>query len=324
MNRRFVQHGMLSRLACGVALIACVTQVAVGQEARSTESKASKLPGRIYVGVTIRGAPPRKTNRGGLFEARQIIRIDPVVGTREVIVPDGTEPRVSPNGIQLAYQRTEVPADGIGDTKRQLCILDLARPNSMRVLCDANWMGGWDRRGRQLAINTFDEVGRGYRMECQMVDSLNASRATSNILASDIVVDCSPTSNTLLVSQGGAGADPLLYTVSTDGKNKKSIGDWGVRGRFSPDGRYIAFVRHYEPTTACISDLDGRIVQKAFVASERMVPSELCWSPDGRHLAIVAHRVPERHDTLVIVTATGQFAKELKLEVDDASPPDWK
>jgi hypothetical protein len=203
----------------------------------------------------------------------------------------------------------------------------LAKPDSVRVLCDANWFGGWTGRGSKLSIKTIE----GLYTESQFFDLPTGNRSKVNISQHHTILDCCPVTDLFLAAPGGPVEDNTAWTFKPDGSQVAPIAKNLFQARFSPDGQKIAFVRWEEPLTAFITDREGRPLRKLLVATDNWLPTKVCWSPDGRHLAIVVSISIDRRnifaprpDAVVIVSDSGAVMKEFVLPTDDASAPDWK
>jgi Tol biopolymer transport system component len=99
-------------------------------------------------------------------------------------------------------------------------------------------------------------------------------------------------------------AGQSLYEVPLNGGQSRLLRRAARAGRWSPDGRWLAFISTEPPHGLHVATTDGTRVQA--LATDLVVGDFAVWSPDGRHLLIRAQ--PEREhepDWWVIAPDTG-------------------
>jgi len=144
----------------------------------------------------------------------------------------------------------------------------------------------WSPDGRQIAFSALapeyssyevfvvDTASRGIRhLEIPLVGGANRAE-----------VSWSPLGDRLAFVQSAAADDGRIYTMKVDGTDIQYLTE-GDRPSWSPDGKYIAFVRPRRPGTygdIFIIDPEGKNPKQLTYDIEADGPS---WSPDGNHIA---------------------------------------
>lgn len=144
----------------------------------------------------------------------------------------------------------------------------------------------WSPDGRQIAFSALapeyssyevfvvDTASRGIRhLEIPLVGGANRDE-----------VSWSPLGDRLAFVQRAAADDGRIYTMKVNGTDIQYLTE-GNRPSWSPDGKYITFVRPRRPGTygdIFIVDPEGKNPKQLTYDIEADGPS---WSPDGNHIA---------------------------------------
>jgi eukaryotic-like serine/threonine-protein kinase len=196
------------------------------------------------------------------------------------------DPSISPDGHRVAYQWRD---RANGNENMDIWVADAARGTRTRVTFDpsVDVLPVWSPDGRQLAFRS-NRSGTSdlYRK------SIDADVPETRLLASELrkdPTDWSPDGRAILFTQFNSRTDADIWQVAADGSAPPHVViagpgvQWG--GRFSPDGRYVAYV----------SNESGRfdvIVQSLGPDRRRWLisvagGSEPSWRHDGQQLLYV-------------------------------------
>lgn len=154
--------------------------------------------------------------------------------TAERSVQGMKHPALSPDGRTLYFAlrgdiwRVTLDGEAAGDAAR----LTLHEANDVkpRVSPDGKWVAFSSRRSGNYDIFIAPAEG-------------GAPRQVTFHEATDVVADWSPDGKTLLFYSNRDGSHDL-YTIPAEGGTERRLTfDGGVHGRFSPDGRQVAYVR---------------------------------------------------------------------------------
>jgi TolB protein len=130
--------------------------------------------------------------------------------------------------------------------------------------------------------------------------------------------------NGLIVFDRNVKGIAQLFTVDPSGKSLRRLTTTsGQSGKWSPDGRRIAFVTS-GPALA-VMDANGAHA-RTLVSRKGLLPYQLAWSPDGRMVAFTACHMNKfgcsSYD-LDVVAATGSGFRRLATTVFATSTPAW-
>lgn len=240
-------------------------------------------------------APPRGTL---VYERGGTIYLAVLGGQERTLVPSGQYPRLSPDGVQVAYvgQVGNTPPQllSIGTRTRQItAITDKARNPALPV---------WSPDGRSVIFRA--EVGETTELFVVEANGDNLRQITRAPTVTDGATQpaWSADGKSLLYKNVGDGT---FYRVPLAGGAPERVrASMGQQYDLtpSPDGTFLAFTARAEVErefALYVMDASGRNERKvanllAVTASEQL--GSLAWSPDGR---------------AILVASGGSFAQEI-------------
>jgi Tol biopolymer transport system component len=316
----------LSRIVV-LACVAAGTLAAVDCAAQDPQP----LTGRLYMSVFKR-VPPES-----LRKARQIVAVDLATGRYEEVGAPGIDPRVSPDGKQIAYWTL-----GSRNESYQAWIKELGRNDEPRFLSYGQ-ISGWLNDGAELIVKDPQRQEKGHRWlySNYFIDASGANRRDLKLPPQAYVVDCTADGKWLLICGIERGQ---LHLLAADGGEPTRVSlpvHQTYKGRFSPDGRQVTYVASAKPNRVVILNRDGSNWREIYRGKGLTDPKEVCSSPDGKHLAIVLfdwieengrriRSVAPEHDNnfrVLIVDKEGKNPRPLLLEglaVTEIIGLDWK
>ncbi|HET9945526.1 MAG TPA: hypothetical protein VFR56_07715 [Actinomycetes bacterium] len=281
---RAVRAHRQRRLVLALAAAAAAVGVLVaGSALVAGDDRAEGPPGG---GEEQAGELPPPGHRIVFSSDSEVLLVDDRGGT-PVPVLDGTQPRFSPDGRQLALVDDEglaaVAAVGSWEVRR---LEDGPVPAEREV---AGLV--WSPDGQQLAyVAQVPDTGQG--ADLRVVDVATGRTASTRHFAAPYVaaLDWSPDGTTLALGfdRTGLGGRMVVDTLDlSTGTLTPLLRGWGetLGVRYSPDGTRIAF---YSDSRACICTAapDGSDIRVALQFSGGEPDSaRLAWSPDGTTLA---------------------------------------
>lgn len=315
----------LSRIALACLLVAALSTD--GAAAQDTPP----LGGRLFMSVFKRVSPDE------LRHARQIVAVDMESGQYQEVGAPGLEPRLSPDGEQLAYWTF-----GTDNQAFETWIKRLGTPDEPQFL-GYGQVAGWLSDGRDLAIRDPERPQDGGRWKYTnyLIDVSGANRRELKLPPNVSVIDCSADGKWLLVDgverrqlhvMPASGGEPARVSLAAHRTYK---------GRLSPDGKRVAYIVSSKPDRVMIVDREGSNWRQIYRGQGLTEPDELCWSPDGNHLAIVLfdyieengrriRSIAPEHDNnyrVLILDQHGKNPRPLVLEglsVEEISSVEWK
>lgn len=217
---------------------------------------------------------------------------------------------LSPDGRQFAYvsgaYRTD-DKDGSTHQDRKVYLRPLndpkAKANCLEVEGDHVC---WSPDGKQLLVVSYE----GGSIEHYLVDVQTKTSKSLKLpevkpaaeakgLAGYIVTDWSADGQWFLtMCSTGDEEDFKLYRVKRDGSEAHRIKgvDFGVCGRFSPDGKSVLYLGKREKDGEALFVVDvakGKPRQVSQELNGRFDTLGYCWSPDGKRIAYVWENSPE-------------------------------
>jgi len=124
----------------------------------------------------------------------------------------------------------------------------------------------------------------------------NAQREYSNLSFS--------TDDTRIIFTGSDDAGQNVYEIPTLGGEPRLLKRAATVARFSPDGRWLAFVSHDSSGGVRVAARDGAGFRT--IASELVDVSCVVWSPDSRSVLVHAHPAPDLEADWWIVPVDGR------------------
>ena len=180
-----------------------------------------------------------------LSSSSSTYKLDPTTGQRSVLVADGEDAVISPDRTRVAYVR---------DLDRDLCLYrdPLGSCWAFNDLLTADLSGADDR----AVAHTADMVHR-------------------------FSPDWSPKGSRILFAWSTLDEGWGLAWVRPDGSGLETLELYAGRGRFSPDGRKVAYARDGNIKLMNLAGRHTRLLTSD-ASSDGYAPD---WSPDGRQIA---------------------------------------
>lgn len=217
------------------------------------------------------------------------------------------EPAFSPDGSMLVFS-----SEGEGGSNRDLYLKrrDGEEPIRLTSHPEIDTQPAWSPDGRQIAFLRRNQANWAMTMLVVLTypGGSNSIVDEKEIAAAGEGLDWSPDGKyfvTGVVSEMDAKTDSGrgLCLISVDGSEKRVITSrlagevtQDFNPRFSPDGRWIAFLRSRDQETS-LSDLyvldlekEGSADATTQLTFDRRRISDLRWMPDGRSLIIASYR----------------------------------
>jgi len=259
-------------------------------EMKPSAEKARRLTGRIFASGVI-----EVTHAGGEQGAvNGVFSIDPSDGSWSAVAEMEASCGVSSAGGRLAFITIKAPAGA------WVCdIRGAAKP----VLIFPKASGAiWAPDGNSLVIELPAPAPREYRgqehwgeeEEKWQVQVDGSNRVRLQLPPTHDLNDWSPDGKWIITNWDHHSPEGAhLYVMHPDGTAQRQLTRPGFHyswhGRFSPDGRQIAY-QHLENRggrTIRIVDFDGSNDHELFATHGSTEPEMACWSPDGHFLAVL-------------------------------------
>ncbi len=179
--------------------------------------------------------------------------IDPETGACEVIVADGTGPRLSADRRQLAYVAMERPDPATQpDAFKQRCSA-WVRQAGENAEPQQIWIGDghanicWERGGQHVIVAQYERLANSstWTQTNWRVDVAKAEAAKLELPENDGVTDAAHHSDRIIAWRLG-NRKIQLVTMSYEGGGVTALtrpGQYDYKGRFSPDDEHLLFLR---------------------------------------------------------------------------------
>jgi RNA polymerase sigma factor (sigma-70 family) len=261
-----------------------------------------------------------------------ILAIDPETGAwTKLTDPGGMLASASPDGKAVAFVRdgrAVYRCDTAGGEPKQLC-------ETTRTI-----VGGlvWTRDARQFYLSTSRIRGAALGLvsvwshETWRYDADGRNPVLVKLPEEVFVLGLAPDGKSFLTgSQRLVRQETVeMGVIRTDGTGYRRMSEaGGVNvGRFSPDGRHVAYCRFEKDRAGVLavgSDGEGR--KKVFGGPGTGIAG-CCWSPDGKRLAVIANDFDGKQTTrwrIELMDADGKDRRvvPLKAKVGLLQGPDW-
>lgn len=302
--------------------------------ADGAKSDKAKLAGRIFVSAYFRDEKNEFS--------RAIIAVDPNTGTWKKMTDDGSQPRVSPDGETLAYQRD-----------RKIWTCDTQGANNPGRIADVHGRPIWSPDGKHLILSPWRYEGENkkktMRFSTYKVSLETFGKTQLDIPATDSASDWSPDGKWLITASNrdDKAKGWQLFIMRLDGTQSRHLSKKDgqhVFARFSPDSRRIAYVYSTSGVSSIrMVDIDGKNDREVLRAKGVMGLHAVAWSPSGKHLAVVVFEWALGEDgqkfvgagndhkhRLLMMEADGSNQREVQVQVEDNQKilelglPHWK
>lgn len=239
-------------------------------QSTSPDADEKTLPGRIFVNAFIRDTQDRIS--------LWIVAVDPETGDWIRLVNEANFPRVSPDGRTLAYLKSDIANDIDGIWT---CEID-APAQGRRISQISSRPPVWSGDGEEFLI-TDEANDTSPHYKSWRFDSDGDHQKRITIPRGHWITDWSPDGRSLVTGAPGR----KICILKLDGTIALTLPEPGHNGRFSPDGRHLAFDRKYtrQPTIHVI-DADGGNSRTVF-SGGNAIGRLPCWSPDGEWLVFL-------------------------------------
>lgn len=307
-----------------------VSVVAAALAAAAGVGLATAGSGPAGAGPPPAAAEGQGRGRPGLLAAavgRGIWLIDPETGAARSLVESGSNPRLSPDGAQVSFDR---------DRGAWRCA---TRPGSEPVRIPGLVLppAAWSPDGKSVVhskpIEGPKDDGRPpIRTETWVADADGKNPRKLPVPEGDEVNDWSRDGRWLVTVSSrdyGVGVGLQVYAMHPDGTGQTRLTEGrgsNIWPRISPDGTRVVY-SHQEPdkpASLWVVGIDGKGARRVFQEEEAF--PRACWSPDGRRLAVVI--APEGNaggHRIEIMAADGGDRRKLALPADGhVNNLDWR
>ncbi len=245
----------------------------------------------------------------------------------------------SPDGEKIAFASTEgkevaqiyvMNADGSG--KRVVTLMEY----NGRIMphIDGGWGPAWSPDGKRIVFTRCMNCEASRNAEIFIIDldttqGVNEVRLTHNS-SWDSVEDWSPDGKKILFSSetnldGSRDSKWKFYTMNVDGSDKQLLIPYEGTGasalRFSPDGKYIAFIGWRDSQDIFLMNADGTNIRR--ITKNDIVEHYLSWSSDGHRLAFYIGSVFTGGDVYIINTS-GNNLSQVTSGQEKYYYPEWR
>jgi Tol biopolymer transport system component len=237
--------------------------------------------------------------------------------------------RLDPDGKRVVYGVQRQDFRGKGDIPSKLYVRALDGKGQGEDLGAEGIWWFWSPDGKQLVVMAAEGGVETGTVTHWLVDVGTRKKTVLKVPKRHLVTDWSPDGKWLLTTyfnpakgKEGPPGMPRLHLVKPDGSASRALtAEPGFMGRFSPDGKKVAYLSFGKGTRKFCHHLS--VVDVASGKSRRLTEElnaehqGFCWSPDGRRLAYAWRRDEEpkgdleTESFLVVVDADGQNAKVL-------------
>lgn len=282
-----------SRAAAAALAGICVAGLNVGVASATFPGRT----GQIVFEASVSNAPVGDGDDGCTTPSchEETVRsFDPFTGRQLALNPctdrvecDDSNPVVSPDGRQIAFERPTYPAGADRNVAlpnhSYLAVTDI-HGHRVRMLTDQAFNPAWSPDGEYLLF------GRGTTIYRVKSDGSDARPLVTNA-GGDL--DWSVRNKIVFTLQRGRRRN--LYTVRSDGTGRRRLtrDGYSEEASFSPDGRWIAFTKRRQGRfESGDRDFGVYVMRSSGGRARRVTPSGAvpAWSPTGRSIAFVRGR----------------------------------
>ena len=314
-RRRFLR---LVTAAGGTACFGTRHQ-AFSQDLADRAAINDSLRGRLYFWVSKRWDP----DNAGVFAYDLVTR-------KWQSVVDGAEPewfcRASPDGKSFAVSHGVPPGP--------LRVLMIGT-NGRRKVSDLRSRVYWAPNGRQVVQCEWEPGRRRWASKTWRMNPDGTGRVDLPVPANELLIDWSADGRWFLLGRQGELTNRSYLIRRADGTDPRPLLDdvdlRFVLGRFSPDGRRVAYTRddqQMRKSSLWVIDVETRADRRILDGDADGYPEDTpCWSPDGKFLAVVMsdrNRDPASDRRIEIVDLNGRRIRELGLPHKLPVPCDWR
>jgi RNA polymerase sigma factor (sigma-70 family) len=293
---------------------------------------------RLLVTVSLPDVAPGKS---------LVLAIDPETGAWEKVAENqgpnifGGFAAASPDGKTVLFVRGGVVYGraAVGAEPKKLCepLVNVVNPPPNQVCEPGVTLSGplWSRDGKHFYVTTRHKrlANDTWNHETWRYDADGRNSARLKLPSSVQVQDLSPDGKRFLTnSQTLVRQQTMeLGLINTDGTGYRRLseeGGFNGWGRFSPDGRRVAYVRYDKDIPRVeVVGVNGEGRKKVFGAPGTNIDG-CCWSPDGKRLAVLARdfdgkQIIRRRIELMGPDGRDRRVVPLKAKVEVMTGPDW-
>jgi dipeptidyl aminopeptidase/acylaminoacyl peptidase len=277
----------------------------------SSAGAPAREPGQLSYSVSVVVTELQDTRlvRGGLC----LFGANGSQGTRLTAPKFDESPSWSPNGRKLAFSRDD--AIYVQDDRGR-----------SRLIADPGNHNGhpdWSHDGRRIA---FDAGASAFAIYSVRPDGSDVEPLTSpGFQVFDENPAWSPSGDAIAFGEIRSGALTDLFLIDPDGGNRRLLALNGWDPSWSPDGKWLVFVRYtlgYSAADLMIIGADGSGERP--LTATRELETAPAWSPDGEWIAFETGGPPSGGEDIAVVRPDGSDYHVLRGSSLRETDPAWR
>ncbi len=311
--------------AGGVALISGLIAVVFHQPlAEAATKQLEQFYGEVSVDTH---APPVKGVRGILFSGNRsgnedIVLIQPDSGEMKYLTTDPADdvwPVWSADGSRILFQSNRSGSWGIYEMNSD--------GTGVRTVVDfpGEEESPWYSQDGKSLIFQSNREGK-YELYTMAFDGTGLKKLVDRESHMDILASVSPADGTVaFTSRSKLIPGWHIYTVPFNGGELKRVSpQHGCRAKWSPDGKYLAYVSKGDGDSSDIWIFESGGYRLHRVTRTSDYCYDPCWSPDGQKICFVRGRDAKSGWDLWIVGVNGDGLRPLTFEGAGDRYPHWR